>query len=134
MAYALENVEPTDIDSVDDIDTARLEHGSLRLEKGPDVPPPTEWDLGLQETVLSFDTGDFRLYRDTEGTGTVEVRDGGDHYLVRTVEPGSGTEAPPTSAPTAEPEHGPSRRRLLLLVLVAVLALAVLYRARARLT
>lgn len=85
MAHEFESEpETTRIQSIEQIDFNKLKEGSIKLEKSPRVPEPTEWGMGLEEDAMfSLNKGAEKVYRDQRSYDSIQVREYEDYYLIQ---------------------------------------------------
>lgn len=83
MTHEFDDDERTRIRSLDQIDRGLLERGTIRLDKSPRLPEPTEWGMGLKESELSLSKGAERVYRDSRPYDSIQVREYDDHYRIQ---------------------------------------------------
>lgn len=83
MTHEFDDGEPTKIRSIDQIDFDRLREGTIRLDKSPDVPEPTEWGMNLERDGMSFSKEANAVYRDSRPTDSIQVREYDDHYTIQ---------------------------------------------------
>lgn len=83
MTHEFDDGEPTKIRSIDEIDFDRLQEGTIRLDKSPEVQDPTEWGMNLEPDGLSFRKDANVVYRDSRPTNSLQVREYDDYYTIQ---------------------------------------------------
>ena len=83
MTHEFSDGEPEKIHSIDQIDKNLLHRGSVRLDKGPLTPPPTDWGWGLEPSAIGFAKDANTMYRTDESRNTIQVREYDEYYLIQ---------------------------------------------------
>ncbi|SDM60927.1 hypothetical protein SAMN04487949_2245 [Halogranum gelatinilyticum] len=126
MVHAFDDGEPTPIESVEDIDLELLQQGTIRLDRSPQLPPPTEWGFGLEPSTLGFPDGANRMYRDGRSDDSLQVREYDDYYLIQLDHANPTVGGVDNLVAHYELDVPPKQRRLLVVAAVAVVLVALL--------
>jgi hypothetical protein len=83
MTHEFNDDDAEKIHSVDQINKNLLMEGTVRIDKGPMTPHPTNWGWRLEEDSFGLPKGANKMYRSGEPHNTIQVREYDDHYLVQ---------------------------------------------------
>jgi hypothetical protein len=83
MTHEFSDGEPEKIHSIDQIDKDLLRRVSVRVDKGPMTPNPTEWGWELEEDYIGIPKNANAMYRSDEPRNTIQVREYDDYYLIQ---------------------------------------------------
>lgn len=125
MVHEFDDGDPTPIQSVDDIDLQLLQQGTIRLDKSPQLPTPTEWGLGLEPSTLGFPDGANRMYRDGRADDSLQVREYDDYYLIQLDHANPTVGGVDNIVAHYELDIPPKQRQLLVAAVVVSIAVAL---------